>query len=723
MIDWNQVKKNGPAAIDWSHPAPPPVKPPEQNPLQKIKSWVKHADKSPVVNAMTQYAQLPAEGINAVLGAPQRIIASRIANAKTNPGGVIGAFAAPMIGPAALLQPDIRQQLGHEVYAAFHPNDPTIEDKAEKTVGVNRLMTTDPRFRGKVQNFLVRTGFENLTDPLNWATAGTMAAGEVGLKALGRAGTRALNSSDPVVRNTAGMLLTNPTERQGGFAEHIPTINSIRQKAITKARVQHTADADLLAKNAKALKMGVVPDEVRQRLLQEPYVYGTPEMRKQAVAFGFKPTEEQAAKPPESLLNYNLRENYDPHTGFMKSPVQFNDALVGEEETLRAPTAGMEKEQTGHADVGTLYDRMVARLAQGRGVIRHRMTAQDLLNAGVTSSPEMAFSLATQSKVKGAELLKAISRAQVDALTATGLPHMKNVGIEGFNAMGEVGLAKAGQYFVTGIPKKLTLRLEEGGGSSHFGIRTPGTFSPARLVPRGVRKVSTGALDRWDQALRAARLEQVDKQFPNLTEYEKMDRVNQDLGAYNLQPRYTELLRGFTGANFPQWHTYIVPTTVGRAIMRNPGRVERLSRAEQNANDEFMPNSKYRVTLGGPNDEFASAAADPARRALGKYPSYFGGPSAIGVLSNLHSPEGVSPGMQAAQYAAGFIPFGGTMLDLLANPYKSPLPPAERAAGSLAGIYTQKRPKGSLSRTRTPAAPIVKPSGGINWQAVKEQNP
>ncbi|HEY5339536.1 MAG TPA: hypothetical protein VIK27_00790, partial [Candidatus Aquilonibacter sp.] len=681
--------------------APPTPKPPGT--LQRITNAAKHVaafgDRvltSPVGHALTEFAALPSEGINATLGAAQRVVASRLGHAGTNPRGVLGATTFPF-NPLAIADPKAREQLGHDAYAVFHPNDPSIEANAESATGVNRLMTTDPRFRGKLRNLAVRTGFETLTDPLTFTGAGTASAGEGALQRLGAAGTAALKSPNEVVRNAAKTMLTNVAEREGGFTpREIATSNALRQRGITQARTRHTADEALLHDNRHALASGTIPEPVRQRLLQEPFVYGTPEMRQQAVALGYHPTAAETAKPPQSLLVYNLRENYDPHTGMVAPPPGFNDLLLGEEEKLRAPGAGFENPQVGAAPTESLTQRVERRLASGRAAVRHRSTVEALQqHLGV--GPEMASGLATESKVGGFAPARAISRAQVDALLSTGLPHMRNIGVAAYDVMGEPGVARGLQYFTTGVPDALKGRLEEGGGAAHFGVRTPGKFSPARLLPRGVRKVTTGALDRFDQAMRAARLEQLDRTNPELTELEKMDRVNQDLGAYNQRPHYVNALSGI-GGNFPQWHNYIVPTMVTRAALRQPGRVERLARTEQNANDTFLPNEGYRVTLGGPNDEGASAAADVARFASGKgasrYPKYFGGPSSLGPASLLLHPYGTL-GQTAEEVAAGLVPFGNVGLSAMTDLYKSPLPPAARALSELLGIYTQKRPPGS----------------------------
>lgn len=656
-------------------------------------------------DAMKNFALLPPEGVNAVFGAPQRVVASRISHLGSNPRGVAGATAATLGNPWALVDPKTREQLGNEAYAVFHPNDPSIEDNAERAAGVNRLMTNDPRFRGKLRNFLIRTTFENVTDPLNFATLGTAAAGEDAIRAISRMGTSALRHPNKAVRNLAQNILTTPAERAAGESpQNIARINSVKQAEITRSRVQHSADAELLHSIRGDLHNGVVPPVLRQRFLREAYLEGTPEMRQQAISFGFRPSAQEAATKPRGLLDYNLRENYDPHTGEFKAPPGFDDLLLGEEERLRDPRAGFEERQSGEVDPGTLYDRVERRLAQGRAVVRHRATVEGLQrHAGM--SPEMARATATESKLGGIEALKSLSRAQVDALLSTGLPHMKNVAVGGYLSMGETGLAQAARYFLGGVPQHLSERLSEG-GASHFGIRVPGKWSPARLMPHKLRQGSTTLLDRWDTALRAARLEQVDKEMRGADELEKLDRVNQDLGAYNLKPQYVRWLQAF-GANFPQWHNYIVPTMVGRAALRRPDRIERLGRTEQNANDAFLPNASYRMTLGGPLDEASSASADPARFWFGadaahRYPSYFGGQSSIGPAATAMHSILYGPKKEIPLALADLVPFGSMAYSLIANPFDSPLAPYARAAAELFGSYPQKRTEGSLNRTSQP---------------------
>jgi hypothetical protein len=677
-------------------------------------------NENTVYDTLKYISQLPAEQIINVLGAGERIESERLSNLKSNPAGVAATTASPLLGPVvAMLFANGRKEIGNEVYAAFHPNDPNIETASEKAAGVDKLISQDPRFRGKLQNFIVRTTFQNLKDPLNWATLGTAAGGEMFLRGLGRVGTAALKNPNDLIRGTAKMALTNTEERAGGFSEQeIAKVNTYRNREQVRARVQHTEDEALLHKYRPMLERGVVPDAVRQRLLHEPYVYGTPEMRRQAEAFGYHPTGKEQDTPPQGLLDYNLREDYDPHTGVVGSG-NFEDLLLGQTSEKKTPTAGFEKQQTGEAAPESLPDRIAKRLAAGRSVVRHRATARAMEeNLGV--GHEMANSLAKDGEdVGGFPLGQALSKAQVDAMLATGVPHMRNVGVMGWNALGELGLAKALQRTV--VPDKNLLSRLEQGGSSHFGIRTPGKLSPARLVPLPVRKATTGLLDRWDQALRSTRLEQLDKEHPEWAEEQKLDRVNQDLGAYNLKPHYVKVLQSI-GANFPQWHNYVVPTSVARAMIRHPGRVARLSRAEENANDSFLPNAPFRVTLGGPNDEFASMAADPANVAVGKGAKYLLSPSSVGPLaSNLLPQSFNAPWKQRlAETLSNFVPTGSTILDETLNPYKSPLKPLARGAAGLSGVYTQKRPPQSLARTAgqqtvAPIAPAASANPNDPW--------
>ena len=102
-------------------------------------------NENTVYDTLKYISQLPAEQIINVLGAGERIESERLANLKTNPAGVAATTASPLLGPVvAMLFADGRKEIGNEVYAAFHPNDPNIEAASEHVAGVDKLLSKDP---------------------------------------------------------------------------------------------------------------------------------------------------------------------------------------------------------------------------------------------------------------------------------------------------------------------------------------------------------------------------------------------------------------------------------------------------------------------------------------------------------------------------------------------------------------------------------------------------
>jgi len=221
--------------------------------------------------------------------------------------------------------------------------------------------------------------------------------------------------------------------------------------------------------------------------------------------------------------------------------------------------------------------------------------------------------------------------------------------------------------------------------TSHFSKRDPAKFSPARLVPPVVRHASQAFLDRTETGLRAGRYEQLRKQHPSENPFVTAKEVRTDLGDYRNRPRYVELLRAM-GANFPQYHNYIVPTTVGRAALNNPERVERVARASADLNSDLLPNAGYKINTGGlvPN----------AARMATRFPQYVTSPSSIGpVLSAIvkapSRPDDLNPINPFLDYAKGLVPFSGVVSDATdTSKYKSKAPAALRAGLGLLGAYT-----------------------------------
>lgn len=74
----------------------------------------------------------PTKGVGALfdtLGSLQRVNASRVSKAASNPRGVLRSIMFPM-DPTAILDPAVRTQLGHDVQALIHPDEPGLEDAA-----------------------------------------------------------------------------------------------------------------------------------------------------------------------------------------------------------------------------------------------------------------------------------------------------------------------------------------------------------------------------------------------------------------------------------------------------------------------------------------------------------------------------------------------------------------------------------------------------------------
>lgn len=723
----------------------------------------KELQKQPWFQSIVDYTKLPAEGVMNLLGAWQRISVEQLADQaarKVGPYETMMMNSPPTMSiPGLAVTPTGRAQLARDWAAATHPNDPTPELRAEKAMHLEKLMSTDPGLRGKMQNFAVRTAFETLTDPLTYSGVGTAAAAEKLLQAYDVVSRLSLLSKSTPIRTAARVLTTNVAEkteqaktavkglgdvsefatpgeklkhaiaRTKAVSERLPAdqqtiaaINTARNKAMDASRRLQSSDAELIAKYRPWLEKATKGDWLKKNA-EYAQKRGTANLR------GIWPDE------IEKRLTLGTRPGQEMPLFKLPEP---------------QPGVGREVHQKGDAE-SILRDM----LNDSREQVR-RNTIEDALHANTKNlTPQQIEAIANvEPKSGGGGFLHKVSRAQVDAMLATGAPHMRNVGVAGYMALGELGVAKAAYYAlhsaipksikdriakvgIRGMPSELGQRLEEG-GTMHFGLSEPGEVVGAteKFMPgfREFRKASTQALDKWDEALRAVRLEQLDKQFgEKMTDFEKLDRVNQDLGAYNLRPEWTEWAPAI-GANFPQWHGYIVPTMVARGLLRNPGRIGRFGRYETNYNDTFFPNEKYRWTFGGPIDEAFSAYSDPLRVATGQYPSYYGGPSTFGAGSLIFRPSYLPTMQRAIEFGAGALPGGTAATEGYFRQFPE-IPGGTATGASLAGFYTQKRTPSSMRRmgalqmpvpidqppgTPTAAAAAPKPdkSGFVNAFAV-----
>lgn len=706
----------------------PPSAPHKKNDLSKI--W-DAADKG--FQATLKFANavntVPARGIDAVLGAPQRFVAGAMA-ADQEHGG---AFRA-----------NTNQELARAAYGAFHPNDQAgIQADAQKFAHVDRLKTNDPRFRGKLQNTAVDLGFQFLTDPLSLAGGAGLfrEGGEKAVEGLAGLERRALTSSNQTIKKTARAFIPNPDEKLALTNKGQAASSGVRAAETNREARLAASDAALLAKHKKAIQAGDVPAPVRQRLLQEPYVHGTPRMRIQARKFGYEPTEIEAATPPTGVLHYNLKDAYDPHTNTLKP---LDDSLLFEEKPVVKPKAGFEKHQKADA-VGTpLYDRIEARLRSGRSVVQHRLTEKRIaeqLGQAIPDGPLSTFderlkttrqnqettvrdraALADvgakpKSAIAGGGPLRGLSDAYRDSMFVNSLPHMGNIAELAFEAGGLRGVGRGAYHFLNpkGVPKALQTEIEDAGATAHFTAKPPGKYSPAKFVPPPARKLTQGALDRWDNAQRVARYEHVKKANPKLDDFEIAQKVRQDLGDYGETSYATDVQRA-AGGPFPQWHNYIVPTTQARALLRNPQRVEQLARAKSDVNDNFFNPQGVELEPNKPSDEAAKAVMNPLH--------YFMGSSALGPLAKLIEAAGQKSPKKAqhlgdvlGDLAGQYVP-GASLVQAFTNTgsFKSKAGGLTRGMSSLFGAYPKAVKRSSpQSGVGSPASAATPATSTSSW--------
>lgn len=661
----------------------------------------------------------PLSILNDVLGGAQRFVAGAD-TAKANETGA-QRFLPPWMDPNAI---------GHGIYGTFHPNDPSVEGGLEHTLGADKLKVQNPQtLGGKIRNAAVDFGSQALTDPLVGlgATGELARGGETLIRGLSDAATNALlHHPNPKVRSLVASLIPHPQLRAGFTPSGRAIFKGVTNSEDTYAARQAAADAALLKKYQQGIAKGEVPPELEQRLLRDAYVYGTPEMRQQAIEHGYQPAPEEAAKPPEGVLHYNLKEDYFPHYGQRELPKDFT--VAGQTTAARTPYAGFEQPQEGALRTDPL-ESMRLRLNNARSVIRHRMTQKRIaqetgLQAGehgvvtdpakmaqhVTNDTAAAYSAIDNPRppeIAGIPFAKEVGDLGRDVMISTNpVPHAKNIGILSYLAGGTHGLMKGMQYAMSGVPKALADRLDRMGAGGHFMLTQPGNLSTARLVPGFIRKGTQGALERMDMGMRAARLEQLDREYGDkMSDFEKGERVNEDIGAYRDSPAYIQLLRNYMGAQFPQWHGYIVPTAVSRAILKHPERVESLIRAQDTSNQDILGNQGYSIEMGGPLEEFGQLTQAPGQMLAGKQPTYLTGPSMIGPVASSIT----HMGNQAQSYG----PPGGTALQQIipfysvlapqfgVNPYNSKAPPNVRSVAGFFAAYPKAKESATEQMIRT----------------------
>lgn len=438
-------------------------------------------------------------------------------------------------------------------------------------------------------------------------------------------------------------------------------------------------------------------------------MHGTPEVREQAVVAGYRPTAAEKTKTPTRLFG-SFREDYTPSQRVGGDPSASIDDMLFAPKEAKKPYAGFELPQTAvNADATTLAARVGDRLASGRNVVRQRMTEQRTLEElgmvpkrGAAGEPLLRGAdrktlvkdpaaltqlLAGDEKLTRIKPLAAISDMGRDALFVNSLPHMGNVGTLGYLAGGLPLLAR-GAKNMTRMKPETARRLEEFGGASHFSREsTPlvDRIPIAGPLTAGIRHGSQRMLDKFETGMRAGRLEQLDKTAPKMSEFAKAQRVREDLGDYRATSRVVNVLKA-GGAPFPQYRLGVIPGAVGRAVARNPQRVEGYTRATKLGNEDLLPGAGYEIVPNKPVDEFAKLLVDPK--------AYLGSPSTLGPAANLlrggGQPQSFSPAEAAKEIARSYVPFVSPIEDVTGtSPFKSKAPNAVRGAAGVFGAYAK----------------------------------
>ena len=652
--------------------------------------------RTPLGKGLVEATKLPGDALNAVLGAQQRAVA-----------GGLGTALKGDLNPAHVL--------GMGVYGTFHPNDPRVEQTLENAVHLNSIPgMRSPGWLGNLERFAGTTGVQTLTDPLTYETLGAGAVAEKVLDAYDAAARLALISPEMAVHTTALQLVTNVQEKLNQLESlqnqlgHRPTfqeilknvpadrqaidaVNAGRNRGIIEMKDKLMNADDILNRNAawakgktrvdvaQAEAEGSLPPEIADALGEH--------------GFGYQPSLFQGM-PSEAALEAANKQKIWQNA----SAEQALKERLGEiyEDQYKTDVTKYISDNFKHLTPDQI--ERISYQAQSPGA---QFLRQQQQLAALHSQIE---SLATLPEKTKQSTLTALARAQTAATLAEGLPHGRNVDVAAYMAMGIRGLAEgmgnAIRYGGGAPPEGLKI-MNEAGATAHFGSMaadTPIIQGAERYIPgfKQYRRAASGLLGRLDNGLRWADWQRLTRENPDMPAFEKAARVNADIGQYNVRPGITNAAESI-GANFPQWHGYVVPTMVARAMLRNPARVEAFVRSQQNWNDQVTGQRGWQWTLGGPIDEAASAYLDPLRLALGEYPTYYGGQSTAGILSMARpSPENLPERIRG--FALGLVPFGANIEDVLENAKQFRMNALTTLLPGILGVYPSKRQPGSKRR-------------------------
>lgn len=671
---------------------------------------------------------------DAVLGAPGRAVQGAIA---AN-GNVIDKVRGAIDN---VTHPYDRVKVGHNLEVTMDRLGVTGLDKAvERSIPENLPFGMTKKARDAV-HFMSVIGAQTITDPtmmipvadaigLTAHVAQTARDVQRGIEAVGASS----HPLAPVVRaaQTTGQGVMKAGAhlfgRRPELDEHLtPDAKAARLSIENKIHTNISAPSqindekllesikdELRQKDAAGNYIRPVPEALRQRLLQEGYVYGTPAMRAEGLAQGYdqltiklkgqKYFDDQQThnnSAPYGALNYNVAKDYNTmiRAKNIKDSDMFDQfGANGGNSYTRAKAkdkAAFEQKATGNQNLGDQdpMDVWRARLASGRIWTTRRLvdneTESFLKNhGGVKEYDGKPFDWENASQVdRAAAAAQAVDKLSYDpvryelggvlgkiagsmrnasrwSIMLNPLPHgLRNIGALTYLSGGPRAFGEGLAHAAMGISATDAARLENLGLHADYIRDMQGPLGQG--VVGAAFRADSSLMNRLEGGFRNALLHHYDRVLgPSKSiadEYRKADLVRRDLGDYRNASRFVAALEA-VGGPFVVFRIGTVPSAVGRAVRARPYLPESIARAE---NDQTLPDPRLsdtnsRLRLGGPVTDAAEVTFDPV--------GYMSKPATSGLVGQamqerdrLKEGFGQAPKDIAEQMATNYIP-GASLL-------------------------------------------------------------
>ena len=378
---------------------------------------------------------------------------------------------------------------------------------------------------------------------------------------------------------------------------------------------------------------------------REAYVLGTPEMRAKVTQppFNYKPTAEEAARPPLNLLDYNLRENYQTLIKPRQSIEDTAPRISGG--NYKRPDPGFEKARTKDQDSlgNNQYEITKNRLRLGVNLARRRFvdnnTEEYLSKEGgwKPGVPHDVTNLSSKAWSVHWEPGSYMKKLANESIKAFPFPHeIGNVGPLQFLHGGWTAVGKAMKYWVTGLSQAQRDRLDSFGllpEPMARDINSPWTKPPlsyigGKAIDKGI-EVSGKILNRMEGGFRQALLDLADHEHgfdpSNLrNEYGKAKAVFDALGDYENTSKIVKVISGIIGGPYVAFGLSVVPKSIWKAVREHPDKVIGMARAQtQLSSDKGGPLPPGTRLGGGP--------LESSSRLLTDEPSYIASPARTGL--------------------------------------------------------------------------------------------